>query len=150
VVRPEERGFALLIVVVALAVLGGLGLGAFAIGRREMRLASELGYAAQAFEAAEAGLAVASAGAAAFAAAPPLVPQAGAALEFGGIGFSTSVLRLNESLYLLSSEGRRLDGGGGLLARRSLGLIGRIVTPPDSAAPRFQPLSPRGWVQPYR
>jgi hypothetical protein len=150
VVRPEERGFALLIVVVALAVAAGLGLGAFAVGRREMRLASELGYAAQAFEAAEAGLAVASAGAAAFAAASPLVPQPGAALESGGIGFSTSVLRLNESLYLLMSEGRRLDGGGGLLARRSLGLIGRIVMAPDSTATRFQPLRSRGWVQLYR
>jgi len=148
--RWEERGFAVLVAVVALAVLGALSLGAFALGRREMRLASELVYAAQAFEAAEAGLAVASTAVAAFATAPTLVPQPGASLESGGIGFSTTVLRLNESLFLLTSEGRRLDGGGRLLARRSLGVLGRIVASPDSAAPRFRPLNTRGWVQLYR
>lgn len=148
--RPDERGFGLLIVVVALAVLGGLALGAFAVGRREQRMALDLVFAAQAFEAAEAGLAVAAVSAPAFVGVPVLVPQPGAVLESGGVGFSTSVLRLNASLFLLTSEGRRLDGAGALLARRELGVLGRIVPTPDGAALRFQALRTRPWVGVFR
>ena len=51
-------GFALLLVVVALAVLGALTLTAFGAGRRAWRNAADVGAAAEAFEAAEAGLAM--------------------------------------------------------------------------------------------
>lgn len=144
--RPRERGFGLLIVVVALAVLGGLALGAFAAGRREQRNARDLAYAAQAFEAAEAGLAAAAAAAPGFATAPIRVPLPGP----GSVGYTTTVLRLNPTLFLVASEGWRLDAGGRPLARRVSGMVGRLVTTPDLAATAFTPLRARGWVQLYR
>ena len=148
--RPDERGFGLLIVVVALAVLGGLALGGFAVGLREQRMARDLAYAAQAFEAAEAGLVVAAAAAPAFAAAPTLVPQPGPASTLAEAGYATTILRLNPTLMLVTSEGWRLDGVGQPLARRVSGMVGRIVTTPDSTVASFAPLRARGWVQLYR
>jgi len=145
----SESGFGLLLVVVVLALMGALSLGAFGVARREFRNASDLGYSAQAFEAAEAGLASAESVAAGFAGAPILAPMTGPTSAGPGTRFTTSILRLNESFVLLTSVGERLDGGGGVLARRYLGLVGKVIPAVDSVPPRFVRLGSRGWVQLY-
>lgn len=143
----DERGFGLLLVVVVLAVLGFLSLSAFGIARREFRSATEVGFAAEAFEAAESGLAAAASVAGGFGSAPVLMPQPGPGVLGSKSRFATTIIRLPGSLVLLQSTGERLDGAGEVLARRRLGLLGRIVTPTGSTVPRFEQLRSRGWVQ---
>jgi hypothetical protein len=144
-----EQGFGLLLVVVMLAVLGFLSLTTFGIARREFRSATDLGYAAEAFEAAESGLAAAASTAAGFQGAPLRVPQLGPGMLGSRTRFATTVIRLTPSVFLLRSVGERLDGAGEVLARRRLGLLGRLVTPPGSPVSRFLQLQSRGWVQLY-
>ncbi len=144
-----ERGFGLLLVVVVLALLGFLALSAFEIARREFRSAHELGYSAEAFEAAESGLAAAASMAAGFQGAPMLVPQLGPGVLGDHTRFATTAVRLTPSIFLLRSVGERLDGAGEVLARRALGLTGKLLTPPGSSTPRFTPLHSHGWVQLY-
>ena len=145
----DEGGFGLLLVVAVLAVLGFLSLNAFGIARREFRSAMDVGFAAEAFEAAESGLAAAASTAAGFEGAPILVPQLGPGVLGARTRFSTNVIRLTGSVMLLQSTGERLDGAGEVLARRRLGLLGRIVTTTGSMVPRFEQLRSRGWVQLY-
>ncbi len=146
---PRERGFGLLLVVVVLALLGFLSLSAFGIARREFRGATDLGFAAEAFEAAESGLAAAASAAAVFGSAPLRQPQLGPGMTGDRVRFATTILRLTESLVLLQSTGERLDGAGEVLARRRLGLVGRLVSPAGSATPRFEQIQSQGWVQLY-
>ncbi len=143
----RERGFGLLLVVVLLALMGALSLGAFGAARQEFRNASDLGYAAQAFEAAESGLAAAASAAAGLGGALPFASQAGPASLGARTRVATKITRLNESLFLLTSVGERIDGGGAVLARRFLGLVGKLESGVGSAPPRFVPLDSRGWVQ---
>lgn len=145
----REGGFGLLLVVVLLALMGALSLGAFGAARREFRNASDLGYAVHAFEAAESGLAAAASAAGGFGGAALFVPQAGPASLGDRRRVTTTVIRLNESHFLLTSVGERLDGGGAVLARRLLGLVGRLEPGIGSAPPRFVPLDSRGWAQLY-
>ena len=145
----DARGFGLLLVVVVLAVLGFLSLSAFGIARREFRSAMDVGFAAEAFEAAESGLAAAAAVAGGIGSAPVLMPQPGPGVLGSKSRCATTVIRLPGSLVLLQSTGERLDGAGEVLARRRLGLLGRVVTPPGSTLPRFEQLRSRGWAQLY-
>lgn len=148
--RPaREAGFGLLLVVVLLALMGVMSLGAFEVARREFRHASELGYADQAFEAAESGLAVAASAAGGLGAGPPFMPVIGPSAGNDRTRFATTSIRLNGSLVLLTSIGERLDGAGQVLARRSLGLVGTLVPGVGSAPPRFVPLESRAWAQLY-
>lgn len=142
-----ERGFGLLLVVVALAVLGFLSLSAFGIARREFRSARDLGYAAEAFEAAEAGLAAAAAGGATLAASPLMILQPGPALVSARTRVATSVVRLNGSVVFVSAIGERLDGAGEVLAQRRLGLVGKIDSAVGVTPARFRQLGSWGWVQ---
>lgn len=149
--RPgSEQGFGLLLVVVVLALMGALSLGAFGVARREFRNASDLGYAAQAFEAAEAGLAAVESVAAGFAGAPILAARSGPTSTSPRVRFTTSVLRLNESVVLLTSVGERLDGAGEVLARRYLGVVGKLIPAVDSVPPSFVRLGSRAWAQLYQ
>ena len=145
----DEGGFGLLLVVVVLAVLGFLSLSAFGIARREFRSAMEVGFAAEAFEAAESGLAAAASVAAGFGSAPVLLPQPGPGVLGSQSRFATTVIRLTGSIVLLQSTGERLDGTGEVLARRRLALLGTIVPDSGSSPPRFRPLPSRGWAQVY-
>ncbi len=145
----RERGFGLLLVVVLLALGGALSLGAFAAAHRELRHATDLGFAAEAFDAAESGLAVAAAAAAGLGGGAMFVPQAGPARRGAGTRVVTTVVRLNGSLLLLTAVGERIDRGGAVLARRVLGLVGKIEPGVGSCAPRFLPLDSRGWAQLY-
>jgi hypothetical protein len=146
---PDERGFGLLLVVVTLAILSAMALGAFGVAWREYRTSSDLGYAAQAFEAAESGLDAAAAAADDCADAPPWTSQAGPASDTRAYRFRTTMLRLNGSLCFLTSVGERLDGSGNVLARRQLGVMGKLGPTTDSAGVHFEPLASRSWVQIY-
>jgi hypothetical protein len=145
----DERGFGLLLVVVVLAVLGFLSLSAFGIARREWRNAMDIGFAVEAFEAAESGLAAAASSAAGFERVPVLVMQAGPGMTGGRRQFATTAIRLTGSMVLLQSTGERLDGAGEVLARRRLALLGTMVPDSGSSSPRFRPLPSRGWAQVY-
>lgn len=146
----SERGFGLLLLVFVLAVLGLISLSAFGMARREVRAATDLRFAADAFEAAEQGLASAAEAAAGFAGAPVLALQAGPALVGHRRRISTTVVRLAGSVVLLESTGERLDGEGRVLARSVLGQVG-IVAPASGSSPAlFRPLRARGWTQLYR
>jgi len=145
--RGRERGFGLLLVVVVLALLGLLALSTFGIARREFRGARDLGYAAEAFEAAESGLAAAASIAPGFAVAPPMFSQPGPGAVGGRTRFATTVVRLNGSVMVLRATGERLGGAGEVLSRRRLGLVGKIIPATGASAARFQPLDSRGWVQ---
>jgi hypothetical protein len=144
-----RRGFGLVLVVVALAVLGFLSLTTFGIARREFRNAMDDGFAAEAFEAAESGLAAAAASAAGFGGAPRGVPQPGPGSPGGRTRFETTAIRLTGSALLLLSTGERLGGAGEVLARRRLGLIGKIVPATGLTPARFLQLNARGWAQLY-
>ena len=146
----DERGFGLLLVVVVLAVLGFLSLSAFGIARREFRSAMEVGFAAEAFEAAESGLAAAASMAGGFGGAPVRVPLPGPGVVGDRTRFGTTIIRLTGSVLLLQSTGERLDGAGEVLARRVLGMVGKVVPASGSSPARFQPLASRNWVQLYR
>lgn len=146
----DARGFGLLLVVVVLAVLGFLSLSAFGIARREFRSAMDVGFAAEAFEAAESGLAAAASVAGGFGSAPLRAPLAGPGVGGHRTRFATTITRLTGSLVLLQSTGERLDGAGEVLASRVLGMVGKIVPPSGSSPARFRALASRGWVQLYR
>lgn len=146
---PRERGFGLLLVVVVLALLGFLSLSAFGIARREFRGATDLGFAAEAFEAAESGLAAAASAAGGFQGAPVLVPQPGPGVLGDGPRFATTILRLTPDLFLLQSVGERLDGAGEVLARRRLGMVGKILPATGSSPARFRPLDSHRWAKLY-
>ena len=144
-----DRGFGLIVVVVALAILGGLTLGAFGAARQELGNAVYGGFAAQAFEAAEAGLAAAGSVAAASAGAAPMVPRSGPEMASARIRYRTTIVRLNETLLFLTAVGERRDGGGEVLARRVLGVVGKLLPESGGAPARFEPLQARGWMQLY-
>lgn len=144
-----EQGFGLLLLVGVLAVLGLLSLGAFAVARREVRSSADTGLAADAFELAESGLAVASAAAPALASSPPMVPLAGPIVLGERSRVATTLTRLTGTLVLLQSTGERLDGAGDVVARAALGLLGTLLPASDSAPARFRQLPSRGWMQLY-
>jgi hypothetical protein len=150
-----ERGVALALAVFALAVIGALVGGIFFAGRLEQQSGLNVLFAAQAGEAAEAGLSDAIA---------TLAPSALQGLSIGGApldlgttplagGTSTSrqVIRLTATLFLIRARGVRRDASGGELAVRSLGLLVRLDPPVGGAADSGGPvqLAERGWVQLY-
>jgi len=147
--RTGAPGFALLLVVIALALLGVLSLSSFGIARREYRIAIDLGFALQALESAESGLSAVESMAATGGGAPILAPQAGPSADTPRTRYRTSMLRLNSSLFMLTAVGERFDPEGGILARRELGVLGKIVPPADSTPARFERLEAWGWVQLY-
>jgi hypothetical protein len=77
------------------------------------------------------------------------VPQLGPGVLGDRTRFATTVVRLTPSVLLLRSAGERLDGAGEVLARRRLGMVGKVIPATGSAPGRFQPLNSRGWAQLY-
>jgi hypothetical protein len=130
----DERGIALAVAVFALVVIGALVAGTFFAGRLEQQTGRNTFMAAQAAEAAEAGLneAIASQSATALLALP-IDPDPAAATDLGSlaVGYNTSasmkVNRLNDNLFLVRSLGARTNAAGGQLAARSLGQLIRLV-----------------------
>lgn len=148
---------ALLAAMFALAVIGALVAGGFFAGRLEQQSGQNVFYAAQAREAAEAGLvrglAEAEAG------ALQELPATGTVLDLGvapvgdGVTVRTSVVRLTSRLFLLQAQGTRHNAVGGALATRTLGLLVEVpaaVAPPapetgDSGS--VTRVGERGWLQ---
>jgi hypothetical protein len=130
---PDERGIALAVAVFALVVIGALVAGTFFAGRLEQQTGRNAIYAAQAAEAAEAGLneAVSSQSAASLLALPVGADPIDATLlpNLSPSAYTTatrSVNRLTDNLFLVRSLGTR-NGAGGQLASRSLGQLIRLV-----------------------
>jgi hypothetical protein len=134
--RPlsDERGIALAVAVFALVVIGALVAGTFFAGRLEMQTGRNTFMAAEAAEAAEAGLNEALAGqtATTLLALPIDQDPADATdlpdLSLGGNAVATrSINRLTEHVFLLRSVGTRTNAVGGQMAQRSVGQLIRLV-----------------------
>jgi hypothetical protein len=128
----DERGIALAMAVFALVIIGVLVAGAFFSGRLEQRGGTNSVMAAEAFEAAEGGLAytlndgwVTST----FNALAPGTSSVQPPVPIGTAAQATAtVTRLNPAVYLVQSEGQRLIAGN-VVARRLLGTLVRVVIP---------------------
>ena len=153
----DDAGFALATAMFTLAVIGALVAGSFLPGRLEQQSGSNVTYATQAREAAEAGLAEAVAALEA-PALEQLVP--GIVLDLGTVTLGemvtvrTTVARLTSRILIVRSYGTRHDASGGELATRTLGLFVRLggvagPTPEDGALPAVIPLVERSWVRLY-
>ncbi len=156
--RREEAGFALIVAMFALVIMGALVAAGFFAGRLEQQSGQNVFYAAQAREAAEAGLAQALSVVAS--SAPENLPVQGAPLDMGtmSVGEATMAqtvfVRLTSGLFLIRSEGTRRDVAGGVLATRLLGLL--VQVPSETASglgggelQTVAPLRERGWVRLY-
>ena len=130
----DERGIALAVAVFALVVIGALVAGTFFAGRLEQQTGRNTFMAAQAAEAAEAGLndAIGSQTAASLLALTIGADPADAEdLPAFAVGYRTSatrtINRLTDNLFLVRSLGARTNAAGGQLAARSLGQLIRLV-----------------------
>jgi Tfp pilus assembly protein PilX len=130
----DERGIALAVAVFALVVIGALVAGTFFAGRLEQQTGRNTFMAAQAAEAAEAGLNDAVAAQT----ATGLLDMAIDSDLLGGtdlpdlpVGDHTTatrkINRLTETVFLVRSLGTRTNAAGGQLAARSLGQLIRLV-----------------------
>lgn len=128
----DERGIALVIAIFALVVIGALVAGTFFAGRLEQRSGLNSVYAAQAFEAAEAG------NAQVLLQWDPVVRnvlvQGGhdtmPTVSLGGtLSASSIITRVSPSVFMIRTEGERLSPGGNVLARRLLSKLVRLDTP---------------------
>jgi hypothetical protein len=149
----EERGFALVAAVFVLAIIGALIASSFFAGRLEQQSGQSSFFAAQAREAAEAGLTESIAGASA--AALEGLAVGGVPLEIGnivignGVTARSQVSRLTSRLFLIRADGQRQSADGTVLARRSLGLLVQLVTSAteeSGSSVAVTPLAERGWV----
>jgi hypothetical protein len=146
----DERGFALAIALFVLVVIGALVSGSFFAGRLEMQSGQNSMFAAQALEAAEAGLsdALANTDPAAVDGLP-----IGSPLDLGTLASGTRVtaarqiVRLTGSLFLVRCTGTRRDADGNALATRRLGLLVRVLPAAGAAPARLWPVAERAWVQ---
>lgn len=151
----SERGIALIIAVFSLAVIGALIGGIFFAGRLEQQSAQNALFAAQAAEAAEAGLSDV------LAMVDPAdldgLPLGGAPLDLGtgtlpgGARVGRQVHRIARDLFLIRVRGVRQDRAGTTLAVRSLGVLVRLHPPADAGAvpSSVARLGERAWVQLY-
>jgi hypothetical protein len=130
----DERGIALAVAVFALVVIGALVAGTFYAGRLEQQSGRNTIMAAQAAEAAEAGLGAAVAAQV----ATTLLDMPVDANLGGGIDLGTYVVspqasasrrinRLTENVFLVRSLGTRNNAVGGQLAARTIGQLIRLV-----------------------
>jgi hypothetical protein len=128
----NERGIALAVAIFALVVIGAVVAGTFFVGRVEHQSGQNTIYAAQAAEAADAGLSDAIAGGQAAVYNPMAI---GATVDLGDITLADSitssrqVTRMTESLFLVQSLGRRANASGNPLATRTVGAISRLNRP---------------------
>ena len=130
----DERGIALAVAVFALVVIGALVAGTFYAGRLEQQSGRNTIMAAQAAEAAEAGLGAAVADQTATALLDmPIDADLGGGIDLGTYTVSAQasasrrINRLTENLFLVRSLGTRNNAGGGQLAARTIGQLIRLV-----------------------
>ncbi|MGI8817601.1 MAG: hypothetical protein ACR2HW_00540 [Gemmatimonadales bacterium] len=147
----NERGIALIIAVFSLAVIGALIGGIFFAARLEQQSGRNVVFAAQAGEAAEAGLshAVATLDPAELDRLPlgatPL--DLGTLTLPGGASVSRQAHRITRDLFLIRVRGVRQDAAGTTLAMRSVGLLMRLHL--AGGLPAVARLGERAWVQLY-
>ncbi|HUR93861.1 MAG TPA: hypothetical protein VMY76_04730, partial [Gemmatimonadales bacterium] len=127
----NERGIALAVAVFALVVIGALVAGIFFAGRLEQQTGENTVYAAQAGEAAEAGLGATIVNLTPTAlvamAVNPTASPAVTTTSFGSnASYAVGVSRLTSELWLVKSLGTRVNASGGQLAQRSLGQLIRL------------------------
>ncbi len=129
--RASERGMALALAIFALVVIGALVAGAFLAGHLEQRTGRSTLYAAQAADAAEAGAAetLAAWDATTLNALTPGDTAVFPPVPLGGrTSYRPAVTRLNGQLFLIQSLGTRANAEGGMLARRTVGIVARLVS----------------------
>ena len=125
----DERGIALALAVFALVVIGALVAGTFFAGRLEQQTGQNTFFTSQAAEAAEAGItdAMGTSTAPDFLAIPT-----GGSVDLQPVSLAGRVVaerkvdRLTQSVFLISSLGRRRDASGNDLATRSVGALVRL------------------------
>jgi hypothetical protein len=130
----DERGIALAVAVFALVVIGALVAGTFYAGRLEQQSGRNTIMAAQAAEAAEAGLGAAVADQTATALLDmPIDADLGGGIDLGSYTVSAQasasrkINRLTENIFLVRSLGTRNNAAGGQLAARTIGQLIRLV-----------------------
>ncbi len=132
----DERGIALAVAVFALVVIGALVAGTFFAGRLEQQTGGNTFMAAQAAEAAEAGLNDAVAAQTATGLLDlPVKSDLADFTDLGAfsVGYKTTatrrINRLTENVFLVRSFGTRTNAAGTQLASRSIGQLIRLVQP---------------------
>lgn len=153
--RHHERGMALPLALFALIVIGVLVSGNFLAGWLEWQAGHNSMYAAQALEAAQAGLdqTLSSADPEAL----ESLSAGGAPLDLGPlllddrVSVDRQVTRLTSAWYLIRATGTKRNAAGSQLTVRSLGLMARLVTTPSESesgavVPRLAPIAERAWV----
>jgi hypothetical protein len=139
---------ALPLALLGLVVIAALVAAGFASAHLEQRVGRNTLYAVQAAGAAEAG-AVAVVGEWEGHGLELLAPGDSAVLPTvqlpGRTVYSPTVTRLNGELFLVQVEGTRSDAGGGMLARRKVGLLVRVADSAIPGAPPVWPLRNRAW-----
>jgi hypothetical protein len=128
----DERGVALAMAIFALVIIGILVAGSFFAGRLEQQSGQNTLFAAQAAEAAEAGLSDALgttySSASTLQAIPIGTSSAGATVNLAsGISYTPSVDRLTDGLFLYRSVGTR-QSAGATVATRSVGTLVRLLS----------------------
>jgi hypothetical protein len=128
--------------------------GSFFAGWMEQQSGQNLFFAAQAREAAEAGLARSALDPTRLASLPIGAPSQdlGVAAVGEGTRVHTSVSRLTSDLFLLRARGFRLDAAGAALATRTLGLLLRLEsndadTTAAATVPRVVRVAERAWME---
>ena len=125
----NERGAALLLAIVALAAIGAMVAGTFLAGWLELRSADAGRNAVTALEAAEAGLAQASAAwQPALGRLPVGVDSPLAAGSSAQGGYRATISRLGESLFFVRAEGWGEGPAGAHLSKRLVGAFMRPVS----------------------
>jgi hypothetical protein len=128
----DERGVALAMAIFALVIIGILVAGSFFAGRLEQQSGQNTLFAAQAAEAAEAGLSdalgVTYSSASTLQAIPVGTSSAGATVTLAsGTTYTPSVDRLSDGLFLYRSVGSR-QSAGTTVATRSVGTLVRLLS----------------------
>jgi hypothetical protein len=131
----DERGIALAVAIFALVVIGALVAGTFYAARLEQQTGRNTFTAAQAAEAAEAGLkdAIVTQTATGLLALPMDPDLTGGGTDLPDLtvgGYTTAkrtINRLTENVFLVRSLAARTDASGGQLASRSIGQLIRLM-----------------------
>lgn len=149
--KRGRRGIALPLALISLVLIAGLVAAGFTVALLEQRLGRNAMYGVQAAAAADAGIA-AVVGGWPGAGLVLLAPGDSAVLPAGALPGRTryvpAVVRLNGQLFLLRVEGTRSDAGGGVLARREVGLLLRIADSAVGGPAGVRPLRDRPWLLP--
>jgi hypothetical protein len=135
----DKRGIALVFAILALVVIGALVAGTFFVGRVEQVTGRNTVWAAQAGEAAEAGVSrvVATMDAGELEVMPIWSPGTSTEITLApapvpgmpGVVYRQTIRRLNNQLFLIRAVGERIGPGGEVLASQAIGQLVRIAKP---------------------